>query len=161
MVVEHHLEIWDFGLLRDTLSRASEVSELNSGYRNPEVSWCTDTFLPGVVVNDLVECTLSNVFMKIFARRISHEGLIPFREPFAVPFVKVLVQSEVVISSEGDIETLEKSIILNIKVDSWVTASAVCSVGAGLAHRDILDINIGDLLHTTFREVNLVGAAFC
>jgi hypothetical protein len=58
-----------------------------------------------------------------------------------------LVQSNVVISSEGDIEALEESIILNIKINSRVTASAVCSVGAGLTHRDILDINICDFLY--------------
>jgi hypothetical protein len=78
MIVEHHLEIWDLGLLRDTFSRHGEVCELNPGYRNPQVSWSTNTFLPGVVVNDLIECTLSNVFMKVFASGISHKGLIPF-----------------------------------------------------------------------------------
>jgi hypothetical protein len=60
-----------------------------------------------------------------------------------------LVQSHVVISSEGDIKALEESIILNIKINSRVTASAVCPIGAGLTDRDILDINICDFLYTT------------
>jgi hypothetical protein len=90
VVVENNLDIWDFGLLRDPLDRTSEVSEANSGYRNPKVSCFTSTFRPSFFVNDLGECSLSNVLMKIFGRGISHEGLIPFGEPLPSLPIKVL-----------------------------------------------------------------------
>ena len=55
------------------------------------------------------------------------------RQEFAIPLVKVLVQTDTVIGGEGHVEALKKGVILDVEVNSWVAASAVSSVGAGLS----------------------------
>lgn len=146
VVIEHQFHIWIFGRLLTVSGNAIDRNGINSCNRNPHVSWGTIALLPDVIANFVRKDTLSDVLVKIFASGVSHEGLVPVREPISIPGVNIFGEDETLIGGVCKIKALKQCIILNIEIDRGVAASAVSTVGAGLTDLDIFDEHVGNLL---------------